>query len=430
MKVLALALATLLTSCGSVVLAPDADVTPPDAAVTLIEVTVLSHTGDGAPVVANVVSTRPTGELVAQMSSGPTGKIQIPVVAGGSVTVIENSTAGGASQSQLTTIVGVAATDKLLFGMMKRPVQVSGLDESMSLSYFPTSAPLHNFFTTCGVTSALLPAVLKLFSNCHGQTFTAIATANITSGSFYSTIKNVNFINNGTISFPAFIPMDKFAVFYSNAPSNLTTFTTSRSPVVDGRLLATQSATGMSGVADFSFDVPFIPAVGDKSVVTTLLKTTAASGNQELSVRTATLSSSLAVDLRGQPLPWITAAPVATKDGASWTQLGNEPSDLRSTVWTAQWMSGGSVLSTTWTVYDHEQSATLTLPQLPTLTAETDPRQQAIFGAAPTATVQLFKFRDFASDRVRQSPESFIDSFDNNAVFGDIPTIIRKSQMN
>ena len=132
---LTMAALSSVLGCGGVVYGTDAagnNDSRDDAARSTIQVKVLSHTGDGAALNATVVSTDNNGTLIAEIASGPAGASSIPIVAGGTVHVIE-PTANGIDR--ITSIVGVQPGENLTFGMARRPVQLTGPSETIGLSY-------------------------------------------------------------------------------------------------------------------------------------------------------------------------------------------------------------------------------------------------------------------------------------------------------
>lgn len=395
-----------------------------DVATANIQVKTLTHLGDGLPLAGTLVSTDATGNLIAEAETGAADSATLAIVAGGSVHFIE-PTVGGFHR--ITTIVDVQPGDALTFGMVKRPVQISGLADAMTLTYpLLINGTFYSFFTPCGVDASTRPMTLNLKADCHKLSFPLLGTAAFR-GSTKFAFQQQAFMANGTAAITTWTDMSPFSILYSNTPANVDSLVAVRASVLSNRLVGYQTTNfGDPSTPDFTVDVQFPPGVGTQSVVATELGRSGLPGLQRVEARTATLSSSLAVDLAAQPLPWITTAPTATASGATWTLQETGTPDMRRSVWSGNWMLGADVQTLNWIVYDDSASAALALPVMPAKFATVDPRAQAVTN--PRAEVTYFDFSTLTGfATLRLSAESLSAGFDNNAALGNSAMVVRTS---
>ena len=229
-----------------------------------------------------------------------------------------------------------------------------------------------------------------------------------------------------TATIPAWTSLAPFSVFYANAGVELSSLITTRFTLVGERALAPiTTAFGDPPTGDFSTNVNYPPAVGAQSVLRAELGRADAVGKQQLNLRTATLSSSLGVDLAVQPLPWIATVPAAVATGASWTQVGDGTLDLRQSDWAGTWSANAVTRSVQWTVYDNSAAPALVLPTLPSKFAAVDPRGQQLTAASTTVT--YYDFSTLTAAALRVAPESLTAGFDNNATLGNAAMVVRTS---
>ncbi|HPH67161.1 MAG TPA: hypothetical protein PLF40_15510 [Kofleriaceae bacterium] len=426
-QVLAASLLGGAVSCGSVVYGPDANRdsnNTVDVATTSIQVKTLTHLGDGRPQAGTLVSTDAAGNLIAEAETGTAGTATIAIVGGGNLHFIEPTTSGF---HRITTIVGVQPGDALTFGMVQRPVQISGAAEAMAVTYpLLVNGTFYSFFTPCGVDASARPSTLNLNADCHKLSFPLLGTAAFRGLTKFA-FQQQTFVANGTAAITTWTDMSPFSILYSNTPANIDSLVAIRASVLSSRLVGFQTNTfGDPTQRDFTVDVQFPPGVGTQSFVATELGRASMPGLQRVEVRTATLSSSLAVDLAAQPLPWIATAPVATATGATWTVQETGTPDMRRSVWSGNWMQGPELQTLNWIVYDDSASATLSLPVLPAKFATVDPRAQAVTNAR--AEVTYFDFSTLTGfATLRLSAESLGAGFDNNAALGNAAMVVRTS---
>ncbi len=392
----------VVAACGKVQDAsPDAaDDAAPDAPRGPVTVTALTSLGDGAPDIgAKVVFQDPAGNVVSEGTVDSTGKLEAMLPTGGTVTRIRIvSDSPTLLRGDIMTITGVEPGDELTFGLATRPtITNQGGQTTMSASYTPSSgATSHLFFTTCGIASGgtTSPVTLTFRDSCHGPTFDLVGVASAAAITpRYVRLTNINHENGQSFTIPGgFLTMSTFTVNVQNVPAEISSMSASRSSMLDHAAVATQSVSlGDPAAGPVSATVPYPPPVGTRAEVSLSMARTGASGSQVHAVHTATVASSIDIDLGRQGVPWL-SSPTWSPTGVSWTTAvpGDAP-DGMLTVWNGRWVIGNRSTQVTWRIA-HAPSATgISLPRLPPAHAAFDPQAQTVpIMPTPFVTGTLF----------------------------------------
>ncbi|HSK03841.1 MAG TPA: hypothetical protein VK932_21455, partial [Kofleriaceae bacterium] len=162
---------------------------------------------------------------------------------------------------------------------------------------------------------------------------------------------------------------------------------------------------------------------GTRAEVSLSMARSDASGSQVHAVHTATVASSIEIDLDRQRVPWLSALG-ATPTGATWTTAvpGDAP-DGMVTRWNGRWVIGSRTTIVTWRIA-HAPSATgISLPRLPPAHAAVDPQAQMVAVTPTTGTVfavDLDTVDGYA--QFRRQPDTLLFSpFDDMGAFLGMP---------
>jgi hypothetical protein len=388
----------VIAACGKVEDAPpDASDAGVDAPPALVKVTVLTYAADGAPdVAAQMVFQDPAGNVVFEGPVDAMGKLEAMLPTGGTVTEVRIvSDTPTLLRAEITTITGVEPGDDLTFGVAARAtIANQGGQTTMSASYAPSpGATSHLFFTTCGTSSAgtTSPVTLVFRDSCHGPTFdlVGIAQGGTVTTPRYVRLTGINHVNGQSFTIPGgFVTMSNFAVNVQNVPAEVSSMSVSRSSMLDHAAVGTQSVfLGDPPAGAVATTLPYAPAVGTRAEVSLSMARSDAPGSQVHAVHTATVASSIDLDLDRQRVPWLSGRG-ATPTGATWTTAvpGDVP-DGMVTTWTGRWVIGSRTTIVTWRIA-HAPSATgISLPRLSPAHAAVDPQAQAVEVTPTTGSV-------------------------------------------
>lgn len=398
------------------------DAPPPVDALSRVNVTVLTGTGDGRPdTSARVVFADASNQLVKQGLVGANGDASADMPAGGIVHVV-HATDGTPNRRTVTLeSIRVKPGDNITFGVaastpVGSPVTVQGTFTplaSVVLSY--------EFAHPCGgaITDPAEGNTLRLRSvaGCLPATFDVLGTIfapaahGVTPHFVWFTATPA-----GGFTAPAMQEMPAFAVNVRHVPVG--------SAVTLRRITALPPY--FSDAADLSLDTDattdtvsanlfYPPTRGDIAaigVVEARVSPTSFDPRlQVLRTRVAGAAASLDMDLDALPLPVIQTVPALSGKVVSWTQTGTGTPDLRA-VTSSAYAAGGLSYTVRWTVIDDGTDSSVELPGLPTMFAELDPTQQP----APTAGEAHVVYVDFSNvqghDNARRLPLGSLSSAD------------------
>ncbi len=424
----------MIAACGKVQeVPPDAPDAAVDAPSASVKATVLTYAGDGAPdVTARMIFQDPEGNVVFEGQVDPMGKLEAPLPRGGTVTEVRVvSDTPTLLRAEITTITGVEPGDDLMFGIAARPtITNQGGQTTMTASYTPAAgATSHLFFTTCGTFSGgtTSPVTLIFRDSCHGPTFdlVAVATGGMVTTPRYVRLTGINHVNGQSFTIPGgFLTMSNFAVNVQNVPAEVSSMSATRFSMLDHAAVAGQSVSlGDPAAGAVAATIPYPPAVGTRAEVSLSMSRSDASGSQVHAVHTATVASSIDIDLDRQRVPWLSGLG-ATPTGATWTTAvpGDVP-DGMVTIWTGRWVIGSRTTIVGWRIA-HAPSATgISLPRLPPAHAAIDPQAQAVAITPTTGTVfavDLDTVDGYA--QFRRQPDTLVFSpFDDMGAFLGMP---------
>lgn len=438
MKILGLWLAAvILVACGDVVkLQPDGasdGASNPDAPSGPVLVTVLSAASDGAPdVTARVVFQDPQGALVHDTIVDAMGKAQALLPSGGTVTVVRvTADTPTTHNAKLTTITGVKPGDDLVIGLKKRAVTTDqGGATQMNVNY--TTVPgstYYQFFYACGnggIVQAPPPNALPFRDSCHGASFDLLATAQ--GGTImpprFSYLSGVTHTNGGVFTMPnGFVPMTTFTINATNTPAEVTSISSSRWSLIENVPASRQngSVSGDPPAGTVSMTMPYAQGVGTSSQVE--VQFSRPGSTMQHQARTATLASSISIDLGEHELPVLTA-PAATRTGATWTALtAFDAPDGQMLFWHGSWTVGAQSQDVIWSVVGPASLTGQPLPALAAALAQYDPAAQTAAITVGTAILYMVDYDVVAGyDEFRQMPETLVESsFETKGAFVGMP---------
>ena len=438
-KLVLLWAAVIGVACGEVKNAqPDAAIdagidAPPDAPPGPVLVTVLSSTGNGAPdVTARVVFQDPQGALVLDAMVDAMGKAQALLPSGGAVTVVRVvSNTPTTHNAILTTITGVKPGDDLVIGLKRRAVTADeGGATQMNVSYTTVAgATYYQFFYACGnggIVQTAPPNVLAFRDSCHGASFDLLATAQ--GGTIvpprFTYLSGVTHTSGGSFTMPfGFTPMTTFTVNATNTPAEVTSISSSRWSLIENSVAARQngSVSGDPPAGAVTMTMPYAQGVGTSSQVEVTF--TRPGVTMQHQVRTATLASSISIDLGEYELPVLTGQGV-TRTGATWTAMtpGDAP-DGQVLLWSADWTVGAQARSVNWDVIGPASLTGQPLPRLAAVLAEYDPAAQTVAVRVKTAVLYMANYDVVAGyDGFRQMAETLVlPQFEDMGAFVGMP---------
>lgn len=419
------ALLLAMAACGEVL---EPDVPPPP-----VKVTVLTYAGDGLPEPGAWMIFHDTeGRLVSEGPVDAMGKLEAPLPTGGSVTevriVVDTATV---LRAEITTITGVHPGDDLTFGFKARPTDVSqGGLTTMSASFTPApGAADHRFYTTCGVTSAgtTSPVTLSFRDSCHGPTFDLLVVASggaLTVPQFIS-LSNVEYQSGQSFTVPGgYSTMGSFTVNALSVPPEISSLVVTRSSMFEHTAVGSQTVmVGDPAAGTVSVDVPFATGVGTRSEVSLTFSRSDAFGEQQHSLHTSMLTSSVDVDLGHAAVPWL-KNPAVTPTGLTWAiaAQGDGPDGMVS-VWSGRWMADGRAVNIGWRIAHPVSTTGLPLPSLSPTHAAVDPQAQTVPVTPDSGVVSIVDYDVVTGyDEFRQQPDTLVaPSIDLMGAFVGMP---------
>jgi hypothetical protein len=420
-------------ACGKVKDSPpDGPDVPPDGPVAPVKVTVLTTAGDGAPeVMAKVLFQDPEGNVVFEGGVDPMGKIEAMLPRGGTVTSIRITTDTATTLSaQLNTITGVKPGDDLTFGYKARLNNVSGGGQTtMTANFTPVTGASHVFYTACGQSLGVTasPVTLTFRDSCHGATFDlmAVASGGMLTTPRYIRLNDINYENGQSFTIPVgFSPMSNFTINALNVPAEISSMSGARSSMLDNAAVAKQSASaGDPPAGTVALTVPYGTTVGTRAEVElSFARSADATGSQTHAVHTATIASSINIDLDRQKLPWFSSL-VWNSTGATWnTVVPGDTPDGQIMLWTGRWTIGTRQTNISWRIAHAPSATEIKLPRLSPTHAALDPQAQTAaitsIGGNALYTVDYDVLDGY--DGYRQQPETltFVTLDDINAFVG------------
>ena len=243
------------------------------------------------------------------------GKTEAMVPKGGSVTGVRIATDTPTQlTAQITSIMGIEPGDDLTLGFKQRAtVTNQGGQTSMTASYTPfPGATGHQFHTMCGstFTGTTSPVTLSFRDSCHGATFDLLLIATGVTPQRYIRLTGVNHQNGQGFTVPAtYSNMSNFTFNVLNVPAEVSGMSVTRSSMIEHASVAGQGlGLGDPVAGTVTATVPYAPNVGTRAEVQVAFARSDVPGTQVHAVHTATLASSIDIDLEGQKVPWIHTA--------------------------------------------------------------------------------------------------------------------------
>jgi hypothetical protein len=427
-------------ACGTVK-GETPDASPPDAELPMsVKATVLTFAADGLPdATAKIVFLNPEGEVVLDGPVDASGRAEALLSTGGTVMAIRitNDTPTSLIASVDVTI-GAKAGDDLTFGL-KAPGTIlnQGGQTMMTASFTPlTNATSYSFFTSCGASSTTTsPVTLNFRDSCRSAMFDLIGVA---SGAMLTTpavvrLVNVSYLGGGSFAIPVgFTSMSSFTINLTNLPAEISTLGGQRASMIGNVPVATQFVgAGDPPAGAFALTVPYASGFGTRSEVGVTLRRADAESSQRHDMHTATLASSVGIDIGAQALPWF-ADVVQTTTGGTWTMVapGGAP-DGMMTQWTGRWVDGQRTVTVTWRVSQPADMSGMTLPALPPAYSMLDPSKQTV-PISPLSMVVIMADYDNLTgyDELRQMSQTLlIPSIGSMGAFVGMPFQRRLSTM-
>ncbi|MBA3465536.1 MAG: hypothetical protein H0T46_36725 [Deltaproteobacteria bacterium] len=356
-----------------------------DASFAPVDVTVRSWTGDGlADATATVVFLDPSGAVTSQVSCDAQGHASAPIVAGGSVIVIQSTkdpTNLARQYERLTQIRGVKPGDELLVGRSKKADNRRGITSVMSASYNLLPQPSGGPYLAIGCAdtssgNAGAPITLTFHDSCVTPTFDMLSLQDGGSplARHYVWQQGLPYAPGTTVTIPnTWQPIGQNTTTVLNTPGGLTRVFAQLDAVING-VPREIDRRGVETPPSGTNTIPLRYA----PISTPTLVTASTVRGIEIPERQARLvtgnASSVTVDLAELPLPSIGVV-TPNQMGMTWSESGTGNPDARIFHWAASWTDNNQVThEALWEIMEPTDSGrTLVLPSLPPAFASHDP---------------------------------------------------------
>jgi len=353
--------------------------TPADARSTIVDVTVLTSTGDGAPdPTAIAVFTDHNGTVISAGMVDSNGHASAELPDGGDLTVLQAVDESGAPrrQDRLTTILGVVGGDQLVLGVPPDPAHRGGTETTMMFDYTPinTSMP-PALFAACpdfGVNQSTI--TLGFYASCVTPKFDLLLLQDsMSAGRFYDWQPDNVYSAGDHFTMPDnWLAIGHNTTTFTNIPANLPNVAAELDVVIGGRKMRLDLETlQLPAPGNGTLSLEYVPEVRPMSIAVRY-------GNGINYVETHVLATTsvpdpASFDLAELPLPHLTKVMPAA-DGVAWSESRAGAPDARLVTWFGSWTAAGVGHDAVWLVEDDGSArAGITLPSLPAAYAADDP---------------------------------------------------------